>query len=111
MLDANQLIELEVRAREELKALESAAASKNEEAEAVKPDNAIGRLSRLDSMQGQQLMKEAERRRAKRIERLKQSLEKMDTGTYGICEMCGEVIEYERLLAEAVATRCGKCSK
>ena len=34
------------------------------------------------------------------------ALSKIDTGTYGICETCGEEIEEERLMADPAARTC-----
>ena len=55
MLTTDQLIELEILARDELARLQTEATEAKGDAEAVAPDNAIGRLSRLDSMQMQEM--------------------------------------------------------
>ncbi len=39
------------------------------------------------------------------------ALEKMENGTYGICEGCGKPIDEERLLACPEARNCLKCNK
>lgn len=38
-----------------------------------------------------------------------QALERIETGTYGICVSCGEPIGFERLLAHPTALRCLAC--
>lgn len=40
---------------------------------------------------------------------IKKALEKMDKGTYGICEQCGEAIDPARLKALPYATLCMSC--
>lgn len=45
----------------------------------------------------------------KLIEKIKQALKRIDNGTFGICERCGEPIELERLKARPVATLCIDC--
>ncbi|MGQ9494366.1 MAG: TraR/DksA family transcriptional regulator [Anaerolineae bacterium] len=40
---------------------------------------------------------------------IKKALEKMDKGTYGICEQCGEPIDPARLKALPYATLCMYC--
>ncbi|MBA3279739.1 MAG: TraR/DksA C4-type zinc finger protein [Geodermatophilaceae bacterium] len=37
---------------------------------------------------------------------LAQALGRWEAGTYGYCEICGDPIGYERLLARPAATRC-----
>jgi len=48
-------------------------------------------------------------REQKLIEKIKTALKKIDEGTFGICERCGEPIELERLKARPVATLCIDC--
>ncbi len=48
-------------------------------------------------------------REQKLIEKIKKTLKKIDEGTFGICERCGEPIELERLKARPVATLCIDC--
>lgn len=43
-----------------------------------------------------------------RWKEIKHALEKMERGTYGICEVSGEPIEEERLLANPAARTCTK---
>ena len=43
------------------------------------------------------------------INKIRQSLEDIDHGVYGICEDCGREIAVARLKARPVARRCIKC--
>lgn len=70
----------------------------------------IGRLSRLDSMQMQEIAKDAERRREERVTLLEMALNRIDVGTYGKCETCKGTIPIERLKITPEASRCGKCA-
>jgi len=110
MLETDDLIDLEVLANEELERLERDRETDASSRDAVSPDQAIGRLSRLDSMQMQEVAKEAARQREIRIHRLRESLRKMDLGEYGMCTACGEWIELERLKAQPEILQCGKCA-
>lgn len=110
MLTVDQLIDLEVRIEEEIVRLSEEMASSATEREAVGPDVSIGRLSRLDAMQMQEIAKEAQRRREDRLAMLEAARERMDAGEYGSCERCGEEIGWPRLEAQPEATRCGRCA-
>ena len=111
MLSVDELIELEVRTRELLDRLREEATSEEADPQAVAVDVAIGRLSRLDSMQMEEVRKDATRRRNLRIHQLQEALKKMDEGTYGLCEGCGEWIAYQRLEQMPEAVLCGDCAR
>lgn len=48
-------------------------------------------------------------REAKYLKKIERALQKIDDGTYGICENCGACIGYERLKLRPVAELCIKC--
>lgn len=48
-------------------------------------------------------------RESRLIRKVKEALERIEDGTYGICEDCGEEISLGRLTARPVATRCIAC--
>lgn len=48
-------------------------------------------------------------RESKLIKKIKQALERIENGTYGICESCGEEISIKRLKARPVTTQCIEC--
>jgi DnaK suppressor protein len=50
-------------------------------------------------------------RERKLISKIKGALDRLDNGTYGICEECGEDISVERLEARPVTTLCIDCKK
>jgi DnaK suppressor protein len=41
-----------------------------------------------------------------KLQEVKEALEKMDNGTYGFCEKCGQQLDIERLKAEPAAKTC-----
>jgi DnaK suppressor protein len=50
-------------------------------------------------------------RERKLIEKIKEALERIDQGSFGICEVCGKEISEERLMARPVTTLCIDCKK
>jgi len=87
------------------KQLESGA----EDREAVSPDKSIGRLSRLDSMQMQQMALAGKRRLEEEIRDLEEALKRIATGRYGKCQLCGRDIARERLEYQPAAASCVSC--
>ena len=48
-------------------------------------------------------------RERKLISKIRKALDKIDDGTFGSCEVCGEPIEFKRLEARPVTTHCIAC--
>ncbi|MBC8200001.1 MAG: RNA polymerase-binding protein DksA [Desulfobacteraceae bacterium] len=48
-------------------------------------------------------------RENKLIKKIKKALDRIDNGTFGICEKCGEDISIKRLKARPVTTQCIEC--
>ena len=110
MLTVDELIELEVLITEEIEKLNERSKESADERETISPDVSIGRLSRLDAMQIQEIAKEGERRRQERLPRLEYALDLIDTGDYGKCERCGEWIAFARLKEQPETPLCSNCA-
>ncbi|MBW2012078.1 MAG: RNA polymerase-binding protein DksA [Deltaproteobacteria bacterium] len=48
-------------------------------------------------------------REHKLIKKVKKALDRIENGTFGICDKCGEEISIERLKARPVTTQCIDC--
>lgn len=48
-------------------------------------------------------------RERKLLKKIEEAVEKIDAGTYGVCEACGEEINVKRLEARPVTTMCIEC--
>ncbi len=48
-------------------------------------------------------------RENKLIKKIKKALDRIEEGSFGICESCGEDISIERLKARPVTTQCIEC--
>ncbi len=48
-------------------------------------------------------------RERKLILKIREALDRIDAGTYGICELCGGEISEKRLIARPVTTMCIDC--
>jgi len=75
----------------------------------VAPDNAIGRLTRMEAINAKN-MNEANLRQAMlRISKLKQTLTRMDDEEFGICLSCERPIPMKRIMVAPESTRCVRC--
>jgi len=70
----------------------------------------VGRLSRMDALQGQAMSQETQRRRTIELKRIAAALQRIDTGDYGFCLSCDEAIVSARLEIDPAATQCVACA-
>jgi DnaK suppressor protein len=91
--------------------IETFLAQDDPESKPVAPDVAIGRLSRIESMQAQQMNLAQQRRQREELVHLRRALERMDKGSYGTCPYCLSPIAYERLEAMPDAVLCISCAR
>lgn len=70
----------------------------------------VGRLSRMDALQGQAMAQETERRRKLELQRIESALARLDTDDYGYCLTCGEEISRKRIELDPAAAVCIDCA-
>lgn len=70
----------------------------------------VGRLSRMDALQGQAMSKEQGRRRELELQKIAAALRRLEAGDYGNCLACDEPIAMKRLLLDPAATLCISCA-
>lgn len=70
----------------------------------------VGRLSRMDALQGQAMNNAIAQRRHQAINRINAALKRMDEGEYGYCVGCGEEMATKRLDLDPAASQCTLCA-
>jgi len=108
-LTESQVKELWTRIREELAELEQLLDSSGESSKPVALDEPIGRLSRMDAMQQQQMAVAGRQAHLQRLQLLKNALAAMEREEYGCCRRCEEPIGYKRLKVRPEAPFCLDC--
>lgn len=71
----------------------------------------IGRLSRMDAMQQQEMAREIGRRRTLEVSRADAALKRIADDEYGYCLSCGEPIAAKRLNLDPTAPICIECAQ
>ena len=113
MTDAPELALAEIRRRLEAERAERAELSAGgaEARSTVEVDQqSVGRLSRMDALQGQAMAQAAERRRQSRRQQIDAALRRLDEGEYGWCLRCGEAIAAARLRLDPALPTCRDCA-
>ena len=91
--------------------LESIADSAAEASEVVELDQSkVGRLSRMDAMQGQAMAQASKERREQQLRQIEAALARLDDDEYGYCQACGELIDPRRLEFDPTALLCIDCA-
>ncbi len=90
--------------------LETAITNESGQTGIVHLDGSIGRLSRNDAMQSQQMALALQKRQQEQILRVDSALERIDQGTYGKCLRCKGGIGEGRLDVQPEATLCITCA-
>lgn len=101
---------IQARVREEITKTREAVTAQQSDGKSIAPDNAVGRVSRMDSMYTQQVNAGALKRNRARIGKLEYVLSLVDTPKFGRCEFCGDPIPVERLKAMPESTTCMRCA-
>lgn len=70
----------------------------------------VGRLSRMDALQGQAMAKATQGRRDRERLRLTAALARLDDGSFGYCIDCGEPIAPARLALDPGVPTCISCA-
>lgn len=109
-LTSEQVEELREELIRALAKLERSMKISDEAARPVELDQAaVGRLSRIDSIQNQSLTQGLQERERARLGAIVQALERIEKGSYGICVDCEDPIRYERLLIFPETATCTAC--
>jgi len=76
----------------------------------VSPENAIGRVSRMDAINNKGVSEAALRSAKRKLASLKVALDKVDAENFGICTRCKQPIAAARLMYMPESTRCVRCA-
>ncbi len=71
----------------------------------------VGRLSRMDALQQQEMAQAEARRRTSDLARIEIALNRLAEDEYGWCAECGEPIAFRRLEIDPAAALCIGCAR
>lgn len=76
----------------------------------IEPENAIGRISRMDAINNKSVTEAALRKAKEKLEKLKFALTKVEDDDFGICFKCKQPIPLGRILIMPQSRTCVKCT-
>ncbi len=77
----------------------------------IPPENAIGRISRMDAINNKSVNEAALRTAENKLTKLEMALEKIDDPTFGNCIRCGQEIPEGRLMIMPESIKCVRCAQ
>jgi DnaK suppressor protein len=109
-MDPNHLARFQHQLEQKHAELREALEDKSGSTAPVQLDTSIGRLSRMDAIQSQQMALGLKARQQQALSRVEVALRAIANGTYGRCRRCKATIAIERLEAQPDAVVCVRCA-
>lgn len=103
--------EIKSKILEEISKTEKLIQDYKEMSKPVSPENAIGRISRMDAINNKSITESALRQAEGKLSKLKVALEKVGTKDFGICVKCKQPIPLGRILLMPQSTKCVNCAR
>ncbi len=79
-------------------------------AKPIRPENSIGRISRMDAINNKGVLDASIRNRRKKLSKLQLALTKVDSPGFGNCVTCKNPINPKRLMLLPESNRCIRCA-
>ena len=81
-----------------------------ENTQPIAPENAIGRISRMDAINNKSVAEAALRKAEEKLGQLRYVLTKLDDKDFGLCTRCKQPIPLGRILMMPQSLYCVRCS-
>jgi DnaK suppressor protein len=102
--------ELENLIKEKIEAIKEDIISYQRITRPIPPDNAIGRLTRMEAISSKSINEALLRKATDNLAKLEHTLKKIDDPDFGLCRECEETIPIARLLIMPEAGLCVECA-
>lgn len=103
--------EIRIRIIEEIESSKSLVQKYRELTKPIAPENAIGRVSRMDAINNKSVNEAALRKVELKLKNLQVALTKVDDPDFGLCLRCKNPIPAGRILLLPHAVTCVNCAK
>ena len=102
--------EIKQKILEEISKTEKLIVEYKEMTEPVAPDDAIGRISRMDAINNKSVTEASLRQAEEKLKNLERVLSRVGTSDFGICIKCGKPIPEGRILYRPESLTCVDCA-
>lgn len=109
-MDNDQKIELQEQIQTRMQALHADISAYKQLVQPISPDNAIGRLTRMEAINSKSINEAALEKAKETLAGLERALGKIDHPDFGLCRECEEPIPSARLMVLPETDLCVKCA-
>ena len=81
-----------------------------EQVKPITPENAIGRISRMDAINNKSVVEASLRQNREKLNKLEFALASVDKPDFGICVQCKKPIPIGRIMIMPYSNRCVDCA-
>lgn len=110
-MDKQTLQEIKTRIAAEIEKTKNVIVEYEDMSQPVSPDNAIGRVSRMDAINNKAVTEAALRQAKEKLSQLQMMVKKVGEPGFGVCARCGNPIPIGRLLLMPQSTFCVRCAR
>jgi DnaK suppressor protein len=110
-MNEQERAELKQKIIEEIRTQKHLIESFTETSKPVAPDNAIGRLTRMEAISSQRISEASLNSSKAKLVKLEKALEKINLPEFGVCVRCSESIAQGRIVLMPEITLCVSCAE
>ena len=110
MLKASDRSQIKSRIEDDIQEAKLLIAELEELTQPIAPDDAIGRLSRMEAINNKSVNEHLLAKTRAKLQKLEASLARVDQEAYGLCSNCREAIPLGRLMMLPEAEKCVDCA-
>ena len=110
LMKKNDLKNIETKIREDIEKLKQQIEILKEKTKPVAPDCSLGRLTREEALNEQMMNKKVLNEATLTLTRLNNALKRVNHEMFGVCVVCEEEINVERMLIRPESVRCVDCA-
>jgi len=109
-MDEKQRIETKQSIENSILATQANISSLKELTKPISPENAIGRVSRMDAINNKSVNEAALRNAVNKLALLESALQRVNNENFGLCIRCNNPIPIQRILLMPQSNRCVHCA-
>lgn len=104
------LQEIKIRIEKEIEKTKRRIEDYKEMSAPVSPDDAIGRVSRMDAINNKSVVEAALRNSKDKLDKLEYVLTRIGEDDFGLCKKCKQMIPVQRILIRPESIYCVNCA-
>ena len=110
-MDADEKNKIQTKLADEIKETKTKVSKYLELSKPISPENAIGRISRMDAINNKSVLEAALREAQSKLIQLKNTFQKIESSDFGLCKICKKNIPFGRLMIRPESELCVNCAK